>query len=235
MHERFLEQSRNSPEIEKSQFWHGTGRYQYDSNGKIIDVFTQMLDDGGLVPHLDLYDLSHPMTTVSLANDRNYALLYADMHSTNPEALERNMLKHEAVDKYIKDVKREAIRWYLGEFGFLRTVHMGLKMRKNLAVDNRWSKKINRDEPSIAASFVAGSDIPGNYPVLLGVSQISSQTVIAPYLAKHEVRTNEVIPMSAINHIEVPDEHIKETRKLLRNHRLLTPVISLEAGEKLFE
>ncbi len=69
-------------DIQKNtQYWHGTGRYQY-RDGKKVDILKSIVNSGGLMPHVDDIDLVGKMNSISMAKSRIYARAYADMHST---------------------------------------------------------------------------------------------------------------------------------------------------------
>ena len=72
----------------QTEYWHGTGRYQY-RDGKVVDVLKGMIEQGGLLPQRDDIDLVGAMDSVSMARSRTYARAYADMHE-NGEKGERN-------------------------------------------------------------------------------------------------------------------------------------------------
>src|SRR6266536_3236177 len=62
-------------------YWHGTGRWQYDKQGKTVDVLEQMLKQGGIRPFKDVFDIKHgEMFSISVAHHRMYARIYGDMH-----------------------------------------------------------------------------------------------------------------------------------------------------------
>ena len=63
----------------QTEYWHGTGRYQY-RDGKIVDVLKGMIEQGGLLPQRDDIDTVGVMDSISLARSRTYARAYADMH-----------------------------------------------------------------------------------------------------------------------------------------------------------
>lgn len=232
-HERSIHSDTTPELLRQTHFWHGTGRYQYDSAGNVVDVLEQMAHAGGLVPKRDLWDLSRDMITTSLAHDRNYGRLYADMHLPEPLAAERAVSQTELVEQYIRGVKKEAFLWYFAQNGLINTIKKAREARKRLQIDERWSKKINKAEPSIAKSFVVGSDIPNNYPILLGIREVANEEPIAPYLAKHETRTSAPIPFALFSHIEVPDYAITETEALLTKYNVHLPILAIEDVEKL--
>ena len=72
-------------EYEKSyksaKLWHGSGKYKYDINGEIVDVFANVLSSSSLNPARDVYavigglDETHTISTTKL---RIIARSYAD-------------------------------------------------------------------------------------------------------------------------------------------------------------
>lgn len=195
-----------------TKHWHGTGRYQYGTDGK-IDVLDSIATTGKLLPNYDAFDLTRPMTSVSLARSRVYGRAYADMHGRGVEEQERYgsslfwaaaFLGSVAVEAAI-----EAQVWKPS--GYHRMME---HLEEADALE--WYKKITRaTSPTVLNVYRDGSDIPDNYPVLFGVRDVE-QTSVGRAVALHEVRTEQPIDLSTdITHIEVPRRHIEETQRLL--------------------
>lgn len=216
--------------LHKTKFWHGTGRYQY-SNGRVIDVLVGIINAEAILPREDLYSLGTTMQSVSAAKSRDYGLLYADMHSPNPSALKRNTPQRTTVRKYVAGVKQKAILHYLFSNGLISAIKLAHTTRHRLKVENRWSKKINKAEPSILKSFTVGSDISGNYPILIGISDLKTTLPLPPYLSNNEVRVPKPIALTEVTHFEVPEEKLQEVETMIKDARLDIQVIAIEAVE----
>ena len=57
--------------IAQVKYWHGTGRYQYDENGEIVDILRRILSTGCLNIKPDLYNtLAQGKSTISFSDKR---------------------------------------------------------------------------------------------------------------------------------------------------------------------
>ena len=67
--------------------------------------------------------------------------------------------------------------------------------------------------------FNTGSDIPNNYPILIGIKQSDHHILeTAGYVARYENRVGSSIPLSAFTHLEVPAIRIHEVTQLLKKY-----------------
>lgn len=211
----------------QTEYWHGTGRFQY-RDGKVIDVLKGMIDQGGLLPHRDDIDLVGAMDSVSLARSRTYARAYADMHE-NGEKGERH---------------GSALLWSAAFIGplALKMVHEGkawrkenrLKMREHFANSNsaQWYRKVRQEPTGTLGIFAYGSDIQDNYPILFGVKEgVVAPTETSDSVAVHEVRSTEPIGFAEMTHIEVPESRVLETQAMLSGAGFEVPVMAIEDFE----
>lgn len=234
-----LEQMREI--LAESDFWHGTGRFQYRDK-QIIDVLDGMLRDGSITPHLDPYDLkTGTVSSTSLANTRAYAEGFALMHLYEIEELGYQYLTRKQMMKPIKGVVKKAVKG-LPKYVF-RRIKETLTGKKNngqsllaLARNNRnWYAKVRSEKSNDYPDKLTKikSDIKGNYPIVIGIRRdavVPSET--ASYIAKHETRTQQGIPFSGVTHIEVPEAHIMETRELFARNGIEVAIIPIEQVER---
>lgn len=230
-----------------TEYWHGTGRYQYGNDGQVIDILQSVFKNGGLIPqHEDNYNPEQAgQLSTSLGLNRDVSLKYADANNKNPTAIERN-LTWQAFFQHWEDTK-EAIAE--------RTKAKGRAEGKTdeEAMAERWQQiqkqrpyashyRKNAGHEPVKETFMAGSDIEGNYSMLFGVRHLD--TAKSPEgLANHEVRVEGGVPLNQITHIEVPRDKINETQERIHSikERLSSegknipeiPVVAIETGEQV--
>jgi hypothetical protein len=216
-----------------TQFWHGTGRWQHGERS-IIDVLKSFCDTGGLKPARDVYAVfggsdQHIIHSISLCRSRMVARSYADMHG----------LGWKEKNRY-----GDALTWtsyYYSLFYARLFTISGITMLRRWKTwrslshdehgDNTWGKKVNRQARDVWDIFCLGSDIPSNYPILIGVKHLASQVELEKPMRYYEARADKRIAITDISHIEVPYNKQKEVRRLLRAHNITLPVTSIELGE----
>ncbi len=224
--------------LQSTTYWHGTGRYQRHG-GKIVDVFGGILEQGELRPSLDPFDPDLGMTeTVSLAKKRAYALAYADMHSDNPAALERLLPAQTLANFYV--VRAALTHGYREAQKHPDGVRAGTKAllaearNRHAQLPQSWKQKTTTRKVNELYAFGVGSDIPGNYPILLGFDdQVPTIKTSAAIAATREVRTDKPISLSRLVHVEVPVERMVETQTMLSEHGLDVPVVAIEDMEQV--
>lgn len=223
------EYCRNTKE---TKLWHGTGRYQYDSNGKVVDILRLIIEKGGLMPLRDVYAIfvdGKAMTSISATPLRMIARSYADTHGLAKNEFSRYGDSHWWV------------AYYYGQFYAELLLLHGKKARRNWrlwkqqAVNNKgeikWGKKVNRQARKVWDTFTLGSDIDGNYPILVGIKKPSKLAKMPKLFARAEVRLVEMIAIDDLSHLEVPGQYLDETRDLLEKHGCNLAVLPLELGE----
>lgn len=220
--------------IASTVFWHGNGRFQYSKQGKVIDVLENMLKHDGTQPFEDLFDLKHgKMLSTSVARSRMYARIYADMHDYNGADLKTRYSSPRFWAYYfIMAINLHAIK-ELGLWDSEVRAKQHAEWRK--LGKEVWAVKV-RKYPGEATGifFNHGSDIPGNYPILIGIEQGNYKFLkTADYVARYESRIGSKIPTESFTHLEVPEAKVAETKKLLARHgHTQLPVFSLESCEK---
>ncbi len=211
--------------------WHGTGRYHHSDAG-IQDVLQSILDQGGLKPAYDAYAIfssGQEMYSISLTPYRIIARSYSDIHGKG----------YQEPNRY-----GDALMWVSYFYGLFYakmytrnaiTTKRYYKKWHSLAHDtngdNTWGKKVNKNARDVWDVFGLGSDIPGNYPILIGVRQVEERVNLSPVFEAYEVRTAAGIMIANITHIEVPEEKVGMTKEILASHGLEKEVVPIELGE----
>ena len=215
------------------QFWHGTGRWQHGEHGT-VDVLKSFCDTAGLNPARDVYAVfggsdQHIIHSISVCRSRMVARSYADMHGVGWKEKNRH---------------GDALTWtayyYSLFYARLFTIN-GIKMLRRWKTwrslshdehgDNTWGKKVNKQARDVWDVFCLGSDISGNYPILIGVRSLDSQLKLEKPMRYYEVRADKRIDIANISHIEVPRDKQDEMRELLLSCGIDIPVTSIELGE----
>ncbi|MFB6447159.1 hypothetical protein [Bradyrhizobium tunisiense] len=220
----------------RSSLWHGTGRYQYSSRGTIVDVLLGIIQEGGLVPHEDDWDLKHATAKVTCtAMSRMYARLYAGMHSPQGLRIENELGSRELWAYYF---------FVTSSIMAIREFRLSLSavMKRDLTAlvpdfaekNRRWVRKISSREISQKDAFLVGTDIASNYPILIGIKDLAfTPAQTSRYIGLHERRAPTPIKLADVSHIEVPLDHTEETLRLLRKFGVdWINVIPLEFGEE---
>ena len=235
----FSSQGRRQYESVVSQtvYWHGTGRLQHDRNGGTIDVFIQLLQQRGLRPFEDIFDVKQGvMVSTSVARQRMYARIYGDMHAYKGANLKQRYGRPRFWAYYfIMAINLHAIK----ELGLWNP-----KVRKKQQAIWReqgktlWMVKVvkNKVSDSIGQFFDEGSDIPDNYPIIIGLKR-ANYTLLktAGYVARYESRIGNPISMNAFSHLEVPASKIPEVTALLQRYGFGDlPVFAFEQCEQLY-
>lgn len=216
-------------------YWHGTGRLQYDKQTKAVDVLEQMLEQGGIQPFKDAFDIKHgEMLSISVARQRMYARIYADMHVYEGA---------KSSERYGRP--RFWAYYFIMAINLHATKELGLwnpKIRRQQHAAWRkqgkevWAVKVRQDPgESTGRFFDNGSDIPGNYPILIGIKH-ADYTLLetADYVARYESRIGSSISVRAITHLEVPKDKQAEVGALLKKYGYSNiPVFAFEQCEQL--
>ncbi len=211
----------------QTEYWHGSGRYQY-RDGKQVDVLKGILDQGGLLPQPDDIDLIGAMDSVSLARSRTYARAYADMHQ-NGEQGERHgsalLWAAAFIGPLALKIVQEEKLWHSGN---------RQRVREHFDASNsaQWYQKVRQEQTGTLGVFARGSDIEGNYPILFGVKEgVVQPAETSRSVAVHEVRATESIGLGDLTHIEVPEDKVAETMALVAEAGYEVPVMAIEDFE----
>lgn len=206
-----------------AEYWHGTGRYQL-RNGRVIDVAANIAASECIMPSRDNFDFKRDMDSISLARARVYARAYADMHGKgNEEDYRYGSAKFWAC-AFLGDIAVEATR----EIQAYKPAGYKQMMDHLKQGDvNKWISKVAPKRNGVMDLYERGSSIPDNYPVLINVKDEFIHSDTSKAVSIHEARAEEPIPLSMVNHIEVPMSRVIETEKIFKD----TEVIPIEYGE----
>jgi hypothetical protein len=230
---------------QKATHWHGTGRYHYEhQNGSryigvseelVTDILIAILDSGGLEPHLDPW-IDSGNKTVSLATVRMHARAFARIH-----LFEKDVLLYElgSIKFWIRLYFLLLFLWlcsnFRSHFPFIKSLFRSSFFKDIKAYSNTIRRPKRNKSVGIFSIFgkeIPVSDIPGNYPILIGVVVPSKDLIdTIPLTHKVEQRSLKQIALSQCTHIEVPFKNLKEIQKLLKEKGVSIPVIPLEFGD----
>jgi hypothetical protein len=207
-------------------YWHGTGRYKYDENGAVVDILRGLVAEGGLVPHDDDWDWKlGKIQSVSFARSRMYGRLYASMFVPHGERIKGEYGSRWLWFQYFFDTARiVAFIEHRSFYGLLRDYPRKLAL---------WTRKITTQQRETMRSvFLKGTDIEGNYPILIGIKRHAIKPVSgARVFNLHETRSETAVAFTDMTHIEVPRERIAESRALLDAAGIRTPLVAIEDAE----
>lgn len=228
----------------RATHWHGTGRYHYEhadnsryanNTHATLDVLGSIAANGGLRPHFDpwLPVEGKCRESVSLATARMHSRVFARIHLYKTDTL----LFELGDTRYWVPLFLSLLAVWLCEKPLLGAIEFIRITRRTPLVRSFqiWASAIRKPHNGTVASLAdvlsgnAWSDIPGNHPILFGVSEDAIQTyAVAPFLKKAEVRTLELVPLSSITHIEVPLAKVEETTVFLREKNVAIPILPIE-------
>lgn len=238
--ERAAEYQKYEPEIAalygKATHWHGTGRFRYERTTDVsYDVLAKILEAGGLQPYRDPW-IDSGAETVSLATVRTLARQFARVH-----AYEKSTFVYElgSVKFWHRLYFFLLSVWMCTDFKSQRTIIGGVVRGTFFRDLMEWESAIRKSDGKARVSVLNitsektwVSDIPGNYPVLIGMA-LDAKDLIAttPIARKIEQRSLRPVSLQQFTHIEVPLANIAETERLLRECGVSLPVIPLEFGD----
>ncbi len=173
------------------------------------------------------------MDSVSTAASRMYARPYADMHQDRIEPMSYRYGKASYWAQFF--VSPIALEGLIE----LKAWHKGPARDRARKVGSeglsRWRNKVNESpwQKNIFPIFDQGSDIAGNYPILIGIKEGSFNEVqISKTLSRFESRSEHLVPIEAFSHLEVPLNKVAETRARLASGGYSSIfVLSIELGE----
>jgi hypothetical protein len=217
-----------------TEYWHGSGRYHRTATGKTIDILEGIASSGYIKPSVDIITAHQkPMESISVAPSRMYARYYAERHFQRGKGLENAY---------------GSLHFWHGIFGTSTAIEVfrNLDIIKNGEYlpdfisngENRTTRRVHNEQRRVARGIEKpgkelGSTIPGNYPVLFGISEgVIKPARILRFLAKHETRSLDPVPLSVLTHVEVPFENVAETEAVLERYNVQLAVLPMEAGEE---
>ena len=220
--------------IRNINFWHGTGGFEYDYNGKIIPIFESILKNGIKVhqdDYLVIYSKKLSMKSISLVDKRIIARCYADNHNFKSPKTFR-------FGNSIFWIVRHYTKMYILAYTILapRSLVNILSWRKKNKINSSksWSGKVNKSCQNTWESFEKYSDIKGNFPVILGIKKLRKTAKLPKIFSETEVRSLKDITFKDIIHIEIPLERYNELSNEIRKYNQKVKIFPIELGE-LFE
>ncbi len=218
--------------------WHGTGKFQY-RDGKVRDVLVEIAENNGLRPHKDEWDpKTGPTESISTSPSRMYAILYATLHSAeghqlrNPVGTSQDWLNYFFVTSLIALQTEHNLHHAL--FSDEGRKEIGNLLKYDQLVGS-WISKVTRKPLSLPDAFVTGSDISGNYPILIGIREGAfEEQETSGFIRVNERRASSLIKLEDFTHIEVPEASVEETRGFLERAGIVElPVIPIEWGNEV--
>lgn len=220
------ERSRIQNLYRKVWVWHGSGRLRQE-NGEVVDNLTAILDTGALNPYHDVWNGSREVDSVSATVSRPYAVVYSDIH-----------IREGSSDLLYKDKRKlHLLRQTISHLPSLLRHSRRLLRQKSEArewMGKHTGQEIDQNVWGTATKFGKLRSItPGDYPILFAIKHGAFEPMsTAGYIRATEVRTDKPIPLTQINHIEVPLKYVDETQELLHSRGVDIPVVVRELGEK---
>jgi len=214
-----------------AEFWHGTGRFQYNRN-KVIDVFQGILDHGTIQPKHDVYSIiisGEEMQSVSATRLRIIARSYADTHGLGIQEQHRYGSSLWWVAYYYNLCYVEILAKH--SLAMARNWSTFDRKSRNSRGERTWGKKVHTKAKSVWDTFGMGSDIEGNYPILFGIKKGQATAELPKSMQKWEIRIVTPITLSSLSHIEVPEAKVVEVRNILLKNGYNVAVFPIEAGE----
>ncbi len=229
-----------------ASYWHGTGRLhyshtensRYETNGKTgyLDILDSIINMGGITPHSDNWFKRierKDFDTISFTPCRMYVKLYAGLH-----LYEKDQLVYEfgTTKFWFRTIicvqtfyKKFLVYIFTGTFYRILT-------RANNKNAREWMGAVRSDMQKKSMSIFRGhllrSDIPGNYPIIIGINK--SGLDIISYnsgMERFEARTRKSILIKDMTHIEVPLCKVEETKEFLKQKNCTLMVIPIEFSE----
>lgn len=219
--------------------WHGTGMYQYDSNGDIITVLDSIIDKGGLLPLIVdpwLEIEGELRKSVSIAKIRMYARIYAET------------MQYDSSDIKYLYFSSKFWFWIIGISYFIHSPisiasHiLALQFKKNSSIqlDNLISKfrnteSLKRKKFLTKLMNIPKTDIKDNFGIIIGIRNMKSDTFkMDKRYSLYEERLGKRIPLDMISYIEVPECKVQIVRDKLRNSGLNISVLAIENVERYY-
>lgn len=229
----------------RTTYWHGTGRYHYQhknesryesvSTDSITDILSSILTTGGLEPHHDPW-IKSGGKTVSLATVRMHARVFARIHATENEAL---VYELGTIKFWLRLYFVLLLVWLVASAWSHRSF-VRHTLRTSFSKDvQSWASALRTPKDNTVASIldifkgdIPTSDIPGNYPILIGITTSEENLIdTIPLTRKVEQRSLRPITVDTFTHLEVPLENINETERLLAELNIQLPVIPIEFSD----
>lgn len=227
-------------------YWHGTGRYQYNSNYEdnedkekdLIDVLESIIKNQGILPLVKdpwMQTDKGFHYTISLATVRIYSTIYAMLFDVRQKTTVAYLLGA----RFYWSLVLVFLMFISSPIGFLESIYfqmkLGTKMLKKTQSRTRNLNEIRHFKIYLLqlsyTSFLR-SDIQNNYPIIFAIKEKNVEVLeIKKGMSLYEVRTENKIKLEDISHIEVPISKVGVTRDLLNKYGISIPVLSIESAE----
>lgn len=207
------------------KYWHGTTAMQYGVEGEVFSVIEHILKTGLLTHEVWTKRNPYPQQEICLARKRWNARIYAMTGNTRfPSSLHEDQL-HRGNTRWWRQGTWEMMS-ELGLNGYrhyIRTyiIPMILHSDKWRLIEDQYEQWIEKYTKRTKRSPLfhpwLRSDIPGNYPIIIGIRDSSfdqSDMSSTPDLAKLEIRVKQGLSTDHFTHIEVPLSKVNEIRCL---------------------
>ena len=246
----------------QSAYFHGTGAFHYKNLGASkYDGTTDEINDSlrsfltnGIVPQFDLFneEWTKAGRSISLTKLPIYARIYASLYLNENEKLDyeygsrafwwRLLLTRMVVqgvtdpDLMTKAFMDRAKRIFNPK-GCPDIVQR--KKRKHQQ-SRAWTSGFRKDDQAADSPLhvfrtmeTGKSDIPGNFPVIIGMRSEGVLLLPIKYEAvkSYEYRTDRVIDPANFTHLQVPINKVEEVRKRVKELGLQIPVVPIEFVE----
>lgn len=242
--------------LEQTEYFHGTGRFLYSSNGNSKyegvtdaphDTLNSLATDG-LKPQNDLFaDLftGKEIPTISMTHLRNYARVYADLFSQEGTGLgyeygTRKFWWNYLLMKMFFDALTDPGH-YRRTWQRRKEIKKFKMKKRNIYNPDKWASSFRNDSKYNGSTMrliqEGKSTITGNYPMIIGIRKgtIKPIPIISRAVRRYETRTDQTISPGQWSYIEVPLRKITETRETLSevNGKIDIPIIPMEFVELL--
>jgi hypothetical protein len=238
LEKRYAEQRQRITSLyEDVSVWHGSGRYELNETGEIIDILEGVAAANALNTHNDEWDTSlGEVASISTTNIRPYAAGYADMHQLVGEELEYRDSRSNPT-WIMRALRKIILQSPAAAVSFIRNMRK-LNNKISAGDADAWIARKTGDSQvsgdQKASEFLhRRSQISGNYSILWGVKSGSFEPVkTAKFVEKTEKRANTPIALDDVTHVEVPFAYISETQEVFDRHGITLPIIPRELGER---
>jgi hypothetical protein len=227
---------------EQAAYWHGTGRYHYAHSGEsryesgnaegTLDVLDSIIKNDGLMPHADPW-IASGGKTVSLGTVRMHSRLFARIHLYEGDTL---LYELGSARYWTRLYMLLLLFWLLTNMRSCRQFMKSLLRRSSSKDFQLWAGALRKPHngkvvriAEVMNGEALGSDIKGNYPILIGIAKGTLKVMeTIPLVHAVEVRSFEKVTMNNFTHLEVPLKNVKETGEFLRSRGVTLEVLPME-------
>jgi hypothetical protein len=227
---------------EQAEYWHGTGRYHYGHSDEsryestnadgTLDVLGSIATSDGLTPHHDPW-IASGGKTVSLGTVRMHSRLFARIHLYEGDTL---MYELGSARYWTRLYMLLLLYWLLTNLRSCRQFMKSLLRQSSSKDLQLWAGALRKPHNGKVVSIrdilngeALGSDIEGNYPILVGIARGNLRVMeTIPLVHAVEVRSFDSVTLKDFTHIEVPFARVQETKEFLKSKAVFLEVLPLE-------